>query len=508
MDNTDVKQFLAYYRVSSKRQKDEGVSLEAQRKLIREYAKRNNLYILKEFEVDESAKKEDRRIFQELIATIKANDHIAGIIAEKVDRLLRGNLKDRVIIEDLINLNNKEIHFVKESLILSKDTKSAQKLHFDIQNALARHFLNNLSDEVKKGYDILVNDGFYPHIPPIGYESKLNEHVPVIDAERAKFVTRAFEYCASGEYSERQISDKLFEEGFRSRSGTRVGKSAMSKILHNPFYYGEFIWHGKLYKGNYEPIINKDLFDKVLEVLHPHKRKGYKYDFAYVGLMRCGECGNGITAELQKGHTYYHCTKPKGAKFCSQKYVREEVIEKQLQAVIQAVSLDIKKIKTIREIMRVSLEEETQYLQESLDALNGRYNDLQGQSSRLLDLYLKGSLAEVLYNERSAKLNQEIEGVNGEIIKHKKADRAYQQEIESFLVFCSEAPKLYAGSRPALKRELLRFVVSNLSLKDGKVDYTLQIPFNVVAQYAQSENWQGHVESNHDQRFWRPLFYH
>lgn len=75
---------------------------------------------------------------------------------------------------------------------------------------------------------------------------------------------------------------------------------------------------------------------------------------------------------------------------------------------------------TIRKIMRESLEEETVYLQESLDTLNSRYIDLQGQSSRLLDLYLKGSLKEDMYDERSAKFKQEIELVNSEIGKHKK----------------------------------------------------------------------------------------
>jgi DNA invertase Pin-like site-specific DNA recombinase len=203
MDNQ--KQFVAYYRVSSKRQKEEGVSLEAQKKLIKDYILRSSFKIIKEFEIDESAKKANRKIFYEMLAFVRDNPQVSGIISEKIDRLLRGNLKDRVLIEDLINDFDKEIHFVKEGLVLSKDSKSAEKLHFDIQNALARHYLNNLSDEVKKGYDVLVADGFYPHIPPIGYKSKLENHLAVVDQERAPFIKKAFELCATGEYTERKI---------------------------------------------------------------------------------------------------------------------------------------------------------------------------------------------------------------------------------------------------------------------------------------------------------------
>ena len=506
--DTTLKKAVKIKRVSSKRQKEEGASLEAQDKIIEDYRIRNGFTIVKDFEADESAKNGDRKVFQLMVAFLKENPDVQYVICEKTDRLLRGNLKDRVVIDELINDYNKTFVFVKEGLVLDKNTKSAQKLHFDIQNALARHFLNNLSDEVKKGYDVLVDNGFYPHILPIGYKTKLEDHVAVIDDAVAPFIKRAYELCATGDYSEKRISQVLYEEGFRSRKGNKVGKSTIGKILHDPFYIGDFVWKDEVRHGNHEPIVIRDLFNKVQEVLSPKQKRGHKHDFAFVGLMRCGECQNGITAELQKGHVYYHCTKPRGADHCSQKYVREEVISEQLEKVIKAVALDIQKIKSIKEVMRVSLADETQYVQESLDALHAQYKDLQEQSSKLLDLYLRGKVKEEVYNNKSAKLNKEMEDVDREIAKHKGADRQYHREIEGFLVFCKEAPALFKSSRPALKRELLHFVVSNLVLKDGKVDFKLKIPFSIVAKYAKTENWQGWRESNPHQRFWRPLFYH
>lgn len=100
------------------------------------------------------------------------------------------------------------------------------------------------------------------------------------------------------------------------------------------------------------------------------------------------------------------------------------------------------------------------------------------------------------YNLKSQELDIEINDINGEIAKFKGADSAYQQDIEGFLTFCNEAPALFKSSRPALKRELLRFVVSNLNLWDGRVDFSLKVPFNIVAKYSQSENWQARQVSN------------
>jgi len=117
--------------------------------------------------------------------------------------------------------------------------------------------------------------------------------------------------------------------------------SNIARILHNPFYYGVFSFKGELYQGAHQPIIDKELFDIVQEVLKL-KSKAILHKnryFALKGFMRCGECGCQITAENQKGHNYYRCTKRKGP--CSQKkYTREEELTDQIKTAILAIQLD------------------------------------------------------------------------------------------------------------------------------------------------------------------------
>jgi site-specific DNA recombinase len=60
----------------------------------------------------------------------------------------------------------------------------------------------------------------------------------------------------------------------------------------------------------------------------------------FLGLFKCGECGMAITAEIQKGHTYYRCTKKSKVKTCSQKhFIREEELDRQLSALLAPFSL-------------------------------------------------------------------------------------------------------------------------------------------------------------------------
>ena len=147
-------------------------------------------------------------------------------------------------------------------------------------------------------------------------------------------------------------------------------------------------------------------------------------------------------------------------------------------------------------------------MEDFLDSLNTHDKELKVQSNKLLDLYLKRKIREKVYEAKSKEIEKEISSVDSEIVKHKGADRAYKHEIESFLVFCNEAPKPFVSSRPTLQRELLRFVVSNLILEDKKLYFSLKTPFDIVAKHSTSANWQGWRESNPHQRFWRPLFYH
>src|SRR3989339_2224364 len=63
-----------------------------------------------------------------------------------------------------------------------------------------------------------------------------------------------------------------------------------------------------------------------------------KHHFAFLRLLKCASCGCAITAEIQKGHHYYHCTKKKGP--CQEKhFLREEALTEQIKSFLQKVSL-------------------------------------------------------------------------------------------------------------------------------------------------------------------------
>jgi DNA invertase Pin-like site-specific DNA recombinase len=174
---------VIYARVSSKEQEKEGYSIPAQLKLLNSYAEEKGFKVVKEFVDVETAKSAGRTHFQEMVKFLQANDKVKTILVEKTDRLYR-NFKDYVYLEEL----DLEIHLVKEGEIISRESRSPVKFIHGIKVLMAKNFIDNLSEEVRKGMREKAEQGDYPSRPPLGYRPNLQTKCIEIDPERADLV--------------------------------------------------------------------------------------------------------------------------------------------------------------------------------------------------------------------------------------------------------------------------------------------------------------------------------
>lgn len=162
---------ILFCRVSSKEQEETGYSLPAQEKLLTEYSEKKDFKIDKIFSISESASgKTQRKFFDEMLAYVRKNN-IKNIICEKVDRLTR-NLKDAVEINDWIAEDSeRQVHLVKDSLILHKESRSQEKLNWNVRLIFAQNYIDNLSEEVKKGQKEKIAQGWIPCRAKLGYKT-------------------------------------------------------------------------------------------------------------------------------------------------------------------------------------------------------------------------------------------------------------------------------------------------------------------------------------------------
>ena len=503
-----MKKVVIYVRVSSKEQKREGYSIPAQKKILWEYAKANSFNVVKKFEDDETAKSAGRTGFNEMIEYLKDNKDVNTILVEKTDRLYR-NFKDYVTIDDL----KVTIFLVKENEEIGRKANSHQKFMHGIKVLMAKNYIDNLSEEVKKGQKEKAESGILPGTPPVGYRlvKKDGKSVPEVDEKNKNLPIKMFEYYATGLYSLESLAIKVKDEGlfivgnFPSHSKMKnLIKSTVQRTLRNPFYYGDFLWKGKLYKGTHEPLVSRGLWNKTQETLDRFENKKMlsKYNtlkFTFKGLLTCKECGRTITAEKKikpsgKKYIYYHCTKFQTN--CSQKPVNEDKINKQIVKRLEKTKLAKDTILYVAEGLKQSL-----HLKHNIEEKTSK--NLEAQRSKLqkrLNILYEDKLDEIIdkefYKNRFKEYSTEIGNLTDKINKYAKADISYYGFASKILELSNNASFLYKEATPEEKRELLGFLLSDSLLGDGKALISYKKPFENIYQRAQCCDWRGRRDSN------------
>ena len=477
---------VSYCRVSSKEQEDTGYSLDAQEKSLQEYAK-GKFSVAKTFRISESASgRQIRKTFNEML--MYATKHkVPVILCEKIDRLTR-NLKDAASVSDWLFENpNREIHFVKESFVVNQNTRAHENLVWDMKVAIARFYTNNLSEEVKKGHREKAAQGWLPTKPPIGYKTigEKGHKIHVIDENTGLLVQKMFQIYSNGNYSLSKLLEVMHAEALRRSDGHKMSRSRLHKYLSDPFYYGKFRWNGELYKGSHEPLISKELFDAVQEVLvRKTSNPQYKVHLpVFKAKIKCDECGATISWTTQKGHWYAHHSNYAKYRSCKGKtYMRQEAVEEQIFPYFDKVAP--KNERTLRWIENALKDGKVDEIDYNTTKRNEFAEIIQSAERRIENVYrdkLDGRMPPDLCDKIMKESSNEKEDAIEALQTLGKSRTKYYEVGYAIHELACKAKDIYRCPKatPEEKRLLLSYVFSNLSINAYKIrpKYTLAFDF-------------------------------
>ena len=248
--------------------------------------------------------------------------------------------------------------------------------------------------------------------------------------------------------------------------------------------------------SSHPPLITKKLFDRVQEVLAQKAKpiKKGKIKFAFTGLIKCGECGASITAELKKGHIYYRCTKK--IKECSQKYLREEALLEQINNALLKVFIDNDiKDKIINHLEELANEEGKASSLASRQAAD-RLKEFDEKIERLIDLYIAKEITQEEYQRKKEKLLNEKKDLQERLGEIEKSGGGWLEPAKEFITTCNKSGSVAWQGNPQQKRDFLKILGSNFILKDRTLIIKRAYPYDLVAKISPSNDWLPHEDSN------------
>jgi DNA invertase Pin-like site-specific DNA recombinase len=137
MNTEDIRAmtFIAYYRVSTKRQGESGLGLDAQKDAVLSYLNGGNWTLKESFvEIESGRKTKNRPALQEAIAACRK--HKATLVIAKLDRLARN-------VAFISNLMDSKVEF------LAVDNPHATRFTLHILAAVAEHEADMISQRTK-----------------------------------------------------------------------------------------------------------------------------------------------------------------------------------------------------------------------------------------------------------------------------------------------------------------------------------------------------------------------
>lgn len=131
------------------------------------------------------------------------------MIADTVDRVLRG-FKESALIERLLREGKMELHFLRDRLVLDKNSNSTDIMRWDMSVMFAKSYVLQLSDNVKRSLEQARKEGIRASLAPLGYlnvKDKEGNKDIIPDPNQRHLVVKIFEMYATGNYSIREITD-------------------------------------------------------------------------------------------------------------------------------------------------------------------------------------------------------------------------------------------------------------------------------------------------------------
>jgi hypothetical protein len=455
-----------YDRISSTNQED-GLSLEYQEANGLKYAERKNLHVVKVFNVIESAWK-DRKNYERMLA-LSSRLNIKHLIFKNSERLSRNIANDLKRLKEMIENEGVHVHLYESGMIINAESRPDERWMMQQLILIAEKFSADLSYKMKNVYKYKVSKGISPSRFTWGYVYDKKEQRHKIDPKTERHLRFIFDTFDSGEYSLRQLVDLLNGHGIKTPRGYDWHHSKLHAILTNPFYSGDFIHKGALYRGTHEEYFPRKRFHERLKQLKVKNVGMRKYDrqYSFTRMMRCAACGRTLIGTTVKQKYVYYIHKCAGGRETDT--IREESVVKMLDAEMKRIKYSEEIAEVLKDLFEKNIKLKTDDNEDVLKVINKRISECESEKDRLVKLYAKGSIDPQLLKRNIDDYDCQIDALEDQRRKLRIDRSDYICRASAAIDWVKSMPDIYGDADIAGKAAILKYITTSIEVCNSGV---------------------------------------
>ena len=250
-----------YTRVSTREQAEEGFSLPAQEKTLREHCERKGYAVACVYtDAGLSAKDIKHRPEMKRLLDDVPSGKFDKILVWKLSRFSR-TMTDLCNIWDLLDKHGVDFESFSESFDCSTPTG---RLTRNIIALIAQFDREVISENVKLGMKERAMQGRPTSSYILGYDRV--DDTLIVNKKESKIVREIFELYEQHKNLSK-VADICRKKGYCGKKGGRIDSESIHKILTRFVYCGYCGWHNTPIKAKHKPIISVAQYNRVQDLI-------------------------------------------------------------------------------------------------------------------------------------------------------------------------------------------------------------------------------------------------
>ena len=487
---------VIYARKSTESEDRQVASIDSQIQELRLLALRRSLPVDEVLTEAHSAKAPGRPIFGQLMRRVERGE-VGSILCWKPDRLARNHADAGRVLQALADQR-------LESVITPERTYTGDgndRFMAGFELGIATKFIDDLRANIKRGQRARRERGWPNYRPPIGYLEEQGTKKIVKDPVRFGLVRCFWDLLLSGAMRPSQIAKYATDEmGLRTPKSSRSGGNPIQvqlvyKIFKNSFYLGVIrLRSGETWKGGFPPMVSQEEFDRAQAILGRSSRpRPSKHEFAYSGMLRCGQCKGILTPELHprpngKTYLYYRCRRRLAPHHCTTPALPEHVFEEQILEDLRRLVVKPRATQWILSNLRVALARDEGTRQATRQSLQTALHATEQEWDALVTLKIRNQVDDETFEWRRVGMLQRKASLRLKLDQPVGSTEHMVDRVAEILEFSRTAPAAFLKAKedPIGRRQIVQAVSSNWTVEGKKCVYLAKEPFLFLARAAPS----------------------